>query len=197
VRLSPHTAPSVRPCGLCLIHAAPPVAGWPRSQAGQRNPFAPGPLQPLPRYYGLLRPLTTHRYARSRRGFLLAASPFVSPPRFSRSVRKPGSGSRHLHAGCQSGSNQIVSRPRPGNRTSPRFRHRRNAFDTSSVVRLHSPSRASPDGSCPPFPQRSAPRLLTAAPCGGLKPASDRRLRGAYPHLTHSIDPSVIKRFRS
>ena len=37
-----------------------------------------------------------------------------------------------------------------------------------------------------PFPIRSPPRLLGAAAMGGLKPPSERRLRGTYPHLHHS-----------
>src|SRR5271166_3934632 len=37
------------------------------------------------------------------------------------------------------------------------------------------------------FPTRSPPRLLDAAAVGGLEPPSERRLRGAYPHLRHSI----------
>jgi hypothetical protein len=36
------------------------------------------------------------------------------------------------------------------------------------------------------FPTRSPPRLLNAAAVGGLEPPSERRLRGAYPHLRHS-----------
>lgn len=180
---------------LCPIHEGPPLAGCPRLRAEQRTPFAPAPLQRLPRYYGLLRPWTAHRYARSRRGHLLDASPFASPPRFSRSMHKPGSGSRHLHAGCRLGRNRNASQPYPGKETSPRFRHHHYAFDTSSVVCLHSPSRAILDGSSPPFPQRSAPRLLTVAPCGSLQPASDRRLRGACPHLMHSIEPPFMGSF--
>src|ERR1700736_3799614 len=45
----------------------------------------------------------------------------------------------------------------------------------------------------PPFPQRSPPRLLTVAACGGLEPAPDSRLRGAYPHLLHSIAPPSVR----
>ena len=42
--------------------------------------------------------------------------------------------SRRLHAGCRPGSNQAIPQTRPGATTSPRFRHRRYAFDTSSAV---------------------------------------------------------------
>ena len=56
--------------------------------------------------------------------------------------------------------------------------HLREPYLTQSLPRL--------------FPLRSPPRLLTAAARGGLKPSPDRRLRGASPHLSHSIaQPSV------
>src|SRR2546425_6955413 len=42
---------------------APPVASWPDSSSMTR-PFAPRPLQPLPRYYGAVRPSPAHRYFR-------------------------------------------------------------------------------------------------------------------------------------
>src|SRR5437667_10568411 len=38
----------------------------------------------------------------------------------------------------------------------------------------------------PAFPQRSPPRLLTAAACGGLGSAPDRRTRRALLHLSYS-----------
>jgi hypothetical protein len=49
--------------------------------------------------------------------------------------------------------------------------------------------------SFPPFPQRSPPRLLTVAACGGLEPAPDGRLRRTYPHLLHSIAPPCVGTF--
>src|SRR5215831_13717864 len=36
------------------------------AKAEQRSPFAPAPLQDLPRYYGLLRPCAPRRYPRPR-----------------------------------------------------------------------------------------------------------------------------------
>ena len=47
----------------------------------------------------------------------------------------------------------------------------------------------------PPFPQRSPPRLLTDAACGGLKPAPDGRLRRTYLHLSHSSAPPYVGAF--
>ena len=38
-----------------------------------------------------------------------------------------------------------------------------------------------------PFPERSRPGLLTQAASGGLEPASADRLRGADPHLEHTL----------
>src|SRR6201989_2762592 len=50
-----------------------------------------------------------------------------------------------------------------------------------------SPSCLSPDAFEAPFPQRSRPRLLTDAACGGLRPAPASRSRGTYPHLSRRL----------
>ena len=50
--------------------------------------------------------------------------------------------------------------------------------------------------SFPPFPQRSPPRLLTVAACGGLEPSPDGRLRRTYLHLLHSIAPPLRRYVR-
>src|SRR5215218_9796704 len=63
------------------------------------------------------------------------------------------------------------------------------------MVRSRSPSRSSPDGlTVRRFPQRSPPRLLTDAACGGLQPPPAERLRRATPpspiqHRTKELDP--------
>src|SRR3954452_19562519 len=49
------------------------------------------------------------------------------------------------------------------------------------MVHSRSPSQLTPDASRAPFPQRSPPRLLTAAACGGLQPPPAGRLRRATP----------------
>jgi hypothetical protein len=76
-----------------------------------------------------------------------------------------------------------VGRHPPGSsrdRYAPRFRCRLRHFDTSSVVHSRSPSRLAPDAlTARLFPQCSAPRLLTDAPCGGLQPPPAGRLRRA------------------
>src|SRR5215216_5169394 len=48
-----------------------------------------------------------------------------------------------------------------------------------------------------PFPQRSPPRLLTGAACGGLQPPPAGRLRGAHPHLLCSTAPERSSLHRS
>src|SRR2546421_8325469 len=44
----------------------------------------------------------------------------------------------------------------------------------------------------PAFPQRSPPLLLTAAACGGLRSAPDRRTRRALLHLSYSCAPPTL-----
>src|SRR5439155_23529924 len=59
-----------------------------------------------------------------------------------------------------------------------RFRCRPYCFDTSSVDRSRSPSWPTPDTlTGAPSPRRSAPRLLTDAPRGGLRPPPAERPR--------------------
>src|SRR5262249_7285795 len=43
----------------------------------------------------------------------------------------------------------------------------------------------------PAFPQRSPPRLLPAAACGGLRSAPDHRTRRALLHLSYSCAPQI------
>ena len=68
------------------------------------------------------------------------------------------------------------------------------------AVSLREPVRgslalASLDRACrnvvPAFPQRSPPRLLPAAACGGLRSAPDHRTRRALLHLSHSCAPQT------
>ncbi len=98
--------------------------------------------------------------------------------RFPRSTPKPGPSSRHLHAGQHLGRKQVSPRLIPGQDPKPGFAVASGVFDTSSVVRSRSPSWPTPDAlHGAPFPQRSAPRLLTGAPCGGLRPPPAGRPR--------------------
>src|ERR1700730_14961710 len=114
--------------------------------AEQRSPFGPAPLRSLHHYYGLLRPCAPHRYSDPRGGLPLGSLPSHRGDRFPRSVQEPGSESLRLHAGCRLGRNQDTAQTRPGLTTSPRFRHRLYAFDTSSAVCFRSSLRTTPDG---------------------------------------------------
>ena len=85
---------------------------------------------------------------------------------------------------CRTPPGQSAGSPQahPEIRPQPRFRRQSEAFDTSSAVHLRSPSRVPPDALIgAPFPQRSPPRLLTDAACGGLQPPPAGRLRRATP----------------
>ncbi len=162
--------------------------------AGYRSPFGPAPLQSLHPYYGLLRPCAPHRYSRPRGGLPLELLPLHRGDRFPRSTKEPDPGSSRLQAGCRSGRAQGL-RPNSsrGPLPSPRFRHRPVNFGTSSAVRLRSSLRISPDGICSRlFLRCSPPTLLTPATRSGLKPAPDRRLRGASPHPSCSSTPPSL-----
>src|SRR5580692_7162595 len=69
-----------------------------------------------------------------------------------------------------------IPRADPGGRVTPRFRHRLIRFRHFCSGSL---ALASLDLACrnlvPAFPQRSPPRLLTTAACGGLRSAPDCR----------------------
>src|SRR6516165_4320980 len=85
-----------------------------------------------------------------------------------------------------------IPRANPGGRVTPRFWHRLNRFRHFCGGSL---ALAFLDRACwdlvPAFPQRSPPRLLTAAACGGLRSAPDRRTRRALLHLSYSCAPQT------
>src|SRR5262245_16707161 len=80
-----------------------------------------------------------------------------------------------------------IPRTDPGGRVTLRFWHRLNRFRHFCGGSL---ALASLDRACrnlvPAFPQRSLPRLLTAAACGGLRSTPDCRPRRALLHLSYS-----------
>jgi hypothetical protein len=80
-----------------------------------------------------------------------------------------------------------IPRADPGGWVSPRFRHHLIRFRhfCSGSLALASLDRACRD-LVPTFPQRSPPRLLTAAACGGLRSAPDCRSRRAVLHISYS-----------
>src|SRR6516165_3558217 len=87
-----------------------------------------------------------------------------------------------------------IPRANPGGRVTPRFWHRLNRFRHFCGGSL---ALASLDRACrnlvPAFPQRSPPRLLPAAACGGLRSAPDRRTRRALLHLSYSCAPQTTR----
>ena len=93
---------------------------------------------------------------------------------------------------CRMPLGQASGFPRadPGGRGTPRFRHRLIGFRHFCSGSL---ALASLDRACrnlvPAFPQRSPPRLLPAAACGGLRSAPDHRTRRALLHLSYSCAP--------
>jgi hypothetical protein len=125
------------------------------------------------------------------------------PSRLAAAIRATGSPVpcqrlRRAHATSTPGTARTAPRPPPDPRRAPAAPASRG-FSASPVsmpsfavsmrhqwfthVRL---LRRTPDRSQRPFPQRSPPRLLTAAACGGLAPPPDRRSRRASPHHRHS-----------
>ena len=100
-----------------------------------------------------------------------SASDVGSPgDRFPRSAQEPEPRSRHLYAGHRLASMYTGSRQtHPRDIHGPWFRCHLTCFDTSSVVHSRSSSWLTPDPiRSGPSPQRSPPRLLTDAACGGL-----------------------------
>src|SRR5262249_201014 len=87
-----------------------------------------------------------------------------------------------------------IPRAHPGGRVTPRFWHRLNRFRHFCGGSL---ALASLDRACrnlvPAVPQRSPPRLLTAAACGGLRSAPDCRTRRALLHLSYSCAPPILR----
>ena len=120
--------------------------------------------------------------------------------RFSCSMPAPATSSRHLYTGHHQGNTQAAPWLRarstrafvPGSEVAPGSDAIFLLFDASAVVRSCSSSRRLPAPVKPGlFPQRSRPRLLTGAACGGLGPPPARRARRANLHHWHST-PHVV-----
>ncbi len=128
-----------------------PLADQPLGALPSTNDRRPQPLHWPPVSAGR-QVHTFHTRARTK----LAPPPCRTPPGQS-------AGSRQAH---------------PGPVLQTQFRRHLSGFDTSSVDRLRSPSWPTPDAlDGAPCPQRSPPRLLTAAACGGLRPPPAGRSR--------------------
>jgi hypothetical protein len=92
------------------------------------------------------------------------------------------------------------ARLHPGNSAIPRFRCHRSPFrcvTSGSLTFVFFVAHLTAQWR--PFPQRSPPRLLTAAACGGLGPPPDRRSRRANLHHQHSTvrDNDLLHRHHS
>ena len=139
------------------------------------------------RYYGPIRPCASHRLLNPSQFHLLEAlavpashlhRPRYRGDRFPSSARTPGLCSRRLHAGHHLANRQAPARLIPEQRLDPGF----DVIDTLTTrhrtVRFRSPSQSTPDAiTCRAFSASSAPRLFTAAPCGGLPPPPAERRR--------------------
>jgi hypothetical protein len=131
-------------------------------------------------YYGAVRPCAAHRYSAPRgfarlrisrprptAGSSATGRPQARGDRLPRSTPEPRPSSLRLHAGHHLTNQQAPVRPNPAATALPRFRCHLSRFDTSSAVHSRSPSWPTPDAlKGTPSQQRSAPRLLTSAPCG-------------------------------
>jgi hypothetical protein len=121
-------------------------------------------------------------------------------PRLAYVPLRRADSSRHVRQGARDRDDaRATCRPLPGSQAAPsRARLYQGSgaslvsmpsahFDASAVVHTRSSSRRSPDplpGG--PFPQRSPPRRLTGAACGGLGSPPARRTRRADLHHRHS-----------
>src|SRR5262249_9371791 len=94
-----------------------------------------------------------------------------------------------LYAGCRSGSIRASPELIPEEGSAPVLT---SSNPLSTLLQRFACARLSQPcllGSCPAFPQRSPPRLLTAAACGGLRSAPDCRTQRALLHLSYSCAP--------
>ena len=117
--------------------------------------------------------------------------------RFSCSMPAPATSSRHLYTEHRRGHIQPTPRLR-AHRSEPLSRDHPQipvsmpslfGFDASAVVHTCSSSHRTPAPlTARRQPQRSPPRLLTDAACGGLESPPARRPRRTHPHHWHSTD---------
>ena len=199
------TSPSVS--GLALGSSP---SGLAPVDPGLHGPLAPAPLQDLPRYYGPSRPCAPPRYS-APRGVRRLGSSLSQPEAESHpcdlaaAIGATGSPVpcqrlRRAHATSTPGTARASTQAAPwlrarqhgvplsrGRVPIPGFDAIVQSFDASAVVHTCSSSRRSPDPvPAGPFPQRSPPRLLTGAACGGLGSPPARRTRRTYLHHWHS-----------
>ena len=139
----------------------------------RRSASASGPVLEVP---------TGHsRLGHSRSAALLHATTPDAPSHVPCESGRPRS--RRLHAGRRLASRRAPARLVPEH---CRIARASTSSDYISTLRQRSSSRSPPDASWAPFPHRSPRRSSANAACGGLEPPPAGRLRGAFPHLSHS-----------
>src|ERR1700747_334553 len=162
-------------------------------------------------YHEAVRPCSPHQYS-TPHGSAARSSPFHARPQATTAPlaargRRQQVPTFHTRArtklappSCRTAPGQSAGTRQtdPGPSWQTRFCCHLEAFDTSSVDRLRSPSWPIPDAlEARLFPQRSTPRLLTAAPCGGLRPPPAGRPRrttspnGASPSISNAVTAST------
>ncbi len=155
--------PSLCPASVLCRLRCPPLAALPLATRGPTSPISTG---------------------RRHRG-----------DRFSCSMPAPATSSRHLYTGHRQGHTQaapwLTTRHRhvlvPRVQRALGFDATVRTLDASAVIHTCSSSRRSPDPLVAGLlPQRSPPRLLTGAACGGLGSPPARRTRRTYLHRWHS-----------
>src|SRR5215470_18108517 len=159
--------------------------------AEQRSSFGPAPLHSPHPYYELLRPCAPRRYS----GPCGVRHLDVSLSIGATGSHVPYKSLVELRAAYMpDGAWAVSGAPKadPGGRVTPRFCHRLISFRhfISGSLALASLDRACRNR-VPAFPQRSPPRLLPAAACGGLRSAPDHRTRRALLHLSYSCAPLI------
>ncbi len=168
-----------------------------------RSPRITGVL----RYYGPVRPCASHRLLNPSQFHLLEAlaapashlrQPRYRDDRFPSSTRTPGLRSRRLYAGHHLANQQAPARLIPEQRLDPGFDVIHTLTTLHRTVRFRSPSQPTPDAiRRRAVSASSAPRLLTAAPCGGLPPPPAGRRRRISPSIIraapHPEDPRDLR----
>ena len=147
------------------------------------------PITSLPRYCESVRPSALPRYSRLA-VFAACASPLTSkrlvpavPRKSLHPIHAPSTPVavcpviRHLTDLSQKGYTLLVLTT---------FASLRRVFEGFTFVRLSDAHLHEIDPALF-FPQRSPPRLFTAAAWSGLRPAPESGSRGTYPHLSRSF----------
>ena len=147
------------------------------------QPLCSSRITGLHRSYGLVRPRTCHRYSRLM-AFATCTSPPSHPSPGSRSsAQEPGPGSRPLYAGCRAPSNQVSGALIP-EVWPPLVLAALIIIGASACARLPGPYLPA-DCISRLCPQRSPPRLLTAAAWSGL-------LKGLPSSLTQARSSQLL-----